>query len=49
MNDPLELPLFPLDTVVLFPFKRLPFHIFKERYKQMINMFMDGETEFGIV
>ncbi len=49
MNDPLELPLFPLDNVVLLPFKRLPLHIFEERYKQMINMCIEEETEFGIV
>ncbi len=49
MNDLTELPLFPLDNVVLLPFKRVPLHIFEERYKQMINMCMDEETEFGIV
>jgi ATP-dependent Lon protease len=49
MNDPTELPLFPLDNVVLFPFKRLPIHIFEDRYKQMINTCLDDETEFGIV
>ncbi len=49
MNDLTEFPLFPLDNVVLLPFRRIPLHIFEERYKQMINMCMDEEIEFGIV
>ena len=32
-----EIPLFPLDNVVLFPSTILPLHIFEERYKQMVK------------
>src|SRR3954470_24733748 len=43
-----EIPLFPLN-VVLMPGTPLPLHIFEERYKQMVNECLDGETEFGMV
>ena len=48
MNDFTELPLFPLDLVLL-PSRRLPLHIFEERYKEMINHCLENECEFGIV
>ena len=48
MALPTELPLFPLDMVLL-PYRRVPLHIFEERYKQMIGECLDGDTEFGIV
>lgn len=47
MNDN-ELPLFPLDMVLL-PARKVPLHIFEERYKQMIRECLDQETEFGLV
>ncbi|MBI2951278.1 LON peptidase substrate-binding domain-containing protein, partial [bacterium] len=48
MNEPLEIPLFPLN-VVLFPGMTLPLHIFEERYKLMINECHEEESEFGVV
>ena len=44
----MELPLFPLDMVLL-PHRRVPLHIFEERYKQMIGECLDNNTEFGLV
>ncbi|MBA2442476.1 MAG: LON peptidase substrate-binding domain-containing protein [Rubrobacter sp.] len=43
-----EIPLFPLN-VVLMPGTPMPLHIFEERYKQMVNECLEGETEFGMV
>jgi Lon protease-like protein len=44
-----EIPLFPLPKVVLFPNIILPLHIFEERYKQMINMCIDTQEGFGLI
>ena len=44
----MELPLFPFDMVLL-PHRRVPLHIFEERYKQMIGECLDNDTEFGLV
>jgi Lon protease-like protein len=41
------LPLFPL-KVVLFPGSLLPLHIFEERYKTLIRMSLEHDSEFGI-
>ena len=48
MALPTELPLFPLDMVLL-PYRRVPLHIFEDRYKQMIGECLDDNTEFGLV
>ncbi len=32
----LELPIFPLSQVVLFPHARLPLHVFEQRYRKML-------------
>ena len=45
----MQIPLFPLPNVVLFPQIMLPLHIFEERYKLMINRCVDSEEVFGIV
>jgi len=42
------IPIFPLNLVV-FPFSKVPLHIFEERYKKMINKCLDEKTGFGIV
>jgi len=44
-----EIPLFPLPKVVLFPNIILPLHIFEERYKQLINMCIDTQDGFGLI
>jgi len=45
----MEIPLFPLPNLVLFPNVILPLHIFEERYKQMINGCIDTDDVFGLV
>ena len=47
-DEMLELPLFPLDTV-LFPGMALPLHIFEERYLWMVNECLEGTRQFGVV
>ena len=42
------LPLFPL-AVVLLPHSELPLHIFEERYKEMIGLSIENQSEFGVV
>ena len=48
-TDQIELHLFPLPHVVLFPSVMLPLHIFEERYKAMVNGCINDEAPFGIV
>jgi Lon protease-like protein len=49
MGEVLErFPLFPLGLVLL-PSEIVPLHIFEERYKTMISLCLDEESEFGIV
>jgi Lon protease-like protein len=43
-----EFPLFPLGIVAL-PTELIPLHIFEERYKTMMNICLEDESEFGIV
>ena len=45
----MQIPLFPLPNLVLFPQVVLPLHIFEERYKQMINRCIDDSGPFGLV
>jgi ATP-dependent Lon protease len=45
----MEIPLFPLPNLVLFPRVLVPLHIFEERYKLMINTCIEREEVFGIV
>ena len=48
MNDNLEIPLFPLGTV-LFQGGRLPLQIFEPRYLDMVSRCMRGQSPFGVV
>jgi Lon protease-like protein len=43
-----DIPLFPL-PIVLLPTEVVPLHIFEERYKTMVDLCLDEESEFGIV
>ena len=43
-----DFPLFPLGIVAL-PSELVPLHIFEERYKTMIGLCLEQESEFGIV
>jgi Lon protease-like protein len=45
----MNLPLFPLPNLVLFPQVAVPLHIFEERYKLMINRCIDNSEVFGLV
>ena len=45
----MEIPLFPLPNLVLFPNIAVPLHIFEERYKLMINTCIDRDETFGLV
>ncbi len=44
----MELPLFPLDTV-LFPGMPLRLHVFEPRYKQMLQYCLENKSPFGVV
>jgi Lon protease-like protein len=44
-----ELPLFPLEQVVLFPGMALPLRIFEERYKVMIGACQVTDQLFGVL
>jgi Lon protease-like protein len=48
MGDLMELPLFPLNTV-LFPGMALPLHIFEPRYRLMIRRCIKLNDPFGVV
>jgi Lon protease-like protein len=45
----MEIPLFPLPNLVLFPQVAVPLHIFEERYKLLINQCIDNSEVFGLV
>ena len=45
----MEIPLFPLHNLVLFPNVAVPLHIFENRYKLMINACIDNDEVFGLV
>ena len=44
-----EIPLFPLDGVVLFPKARAPLHIFEPRYRQMMEDALAGARSLGMI
>jgi len=44
-----ELPLFPLERVVLFPGASLPLKIFEERYRVMIGLCQVTDQLFGVL
>src|SRR5205823_5191724 len=49
MPGEMEIALFPLPNLVLFPHIVVPLHIFEERYKLMINGCIDAGDAFGLV
>ena len=45
----MEMPLFPLKNVVLFPGMALPLHIFEPRYREMIDRCINEKMPFGVL
>jgi len=45
----MDIPLFPLPNLVLFPNIVVPLHIFEDRYKTMINACIDNDAALGLV
>jgi ATP-dependent Lon protease len=45
----MEIALFPLPNLVLFPGIVVPLHIFEDRYKLMVNDCIDRDEAFGLV
>lgn len=45
----MEMPLFPLKNIVLFPGMLLPLHIFELRYREMIDRCINEKIPFGVV
>lgn len=43
-DDPLEIPLFPLPSVVLFPLATVPLFVFEPRYRQMMESVLQGAS-----
>jgi uncharacterized protein len=46
---PPTIPIFPLDSVVLFPNVFLPLHIFEPRYRAMVSDALEGDRIIGMV
>lgn len=47
MDGPVELPMFPLSTVI-FPHQRIPLHVFERRYRRLVEDVHAGSGLFGI-
>lgn len=47
-NRTMEMPIFPLNNVVLFPGMMLPLHIFEMRYREMIGRCLEEKIPFGV-
>lgn len=45
----IEIPIFPLDNVVLFPKVQVPLYVFEPRYRQMTEDALAGEGRIGMV
>jgi Lon protease-like protein len=48
VEDPFELPMFPLGSV-LFPHAVLPLHVFEPRYRALVTDCLAGSGQFGVV
>jgi len=49
MSARVEMPLFPLSSVVLFPRVQAPLHLFEPRYRQLAQRVLDGGKQIGMV
>jgi Lon protease-like protein len=48
-HEQIEVSLFPLPNLVLFPGALLPLHIFEERYKELVAECIEAAAPFGVV
>ena len=48
VNFSKPMPLFPLDPVALLPQQVIPLHIFEPRYRQMIDVALDGPGQIAM-
>lgn len=48
MSVMIQLPMFPLPDVVLFPHTLLPLHIFEPRYREMVKDCLDGDRRLAM-
>jgi Lon protease-like protein len=48
MSAQIQIPIFPLPDVVLFPHTLLPLHIFEPRYREMIRDCLAGDRRLGL-
>ena len=48
MSAVIQIPIFPLPDVVLFPHTLLPLHIFEPRYRQMIRDCLAGDKRLAM-
>ncbi len=48
MSAVIQLPIFPLPDVVLFPHTMLPLHIFEPRYRQMVQECLAGDKRLAM-
>ena len=46
---PEAIPIFPLQDVTLFPNSTQPFHIFEERYRDMVTDALESDSTIGMV
>ena len=46
---PSTIPIFPLQDVMLFPHATRPFHIFEQRYRDMVADALEGDRIIGMV
>ena len=46
---PSTIPIFPLQDVMLFPHASRPFHIFEQRYRDMVADALEGDRLIGMV
>ncbi len=49
MGRRVEIPIFPLSNVVLFPRLQAPLHLFEPRYRQMAELSLAAEGQIGMV
>ena len=48
-DEPDTIPIFPLQSVVLFPTQTVPLYIFEPRYREMTQSALNGDRKIGMV